>query len=95
MEGKEEVPPFVLEYNSVTTAIAASLSAALRLVGMQDRSIDWNGALAAAMSTNDSEQRWLAGEDIFAGVTQAIGTNPGSPFDIMVNGLAQSVASTI
>ena len=95
MEGKEEVPPFVIEYNSVTTAIAASLSAALRLVGLQDRSIDWNGALAVATSTKNSEERWLAGEDIFSDVTRAIGTNPGTPFDKMVNGLVQNVAPTI
>jgi hypothetical protein len=95
MEGKEEVPPFLIEYNSVTTAAAATLSAALRLVGLPDRTLDWNGALAAAMSAPDTEERWLAGEDIFAGITQGLGSNPGTPFDNLIQELVQNVAPTI
>lgn len=95
MEGKKEIPPTPIEYNSVTTAVAAALSAALRLVGLKDRAIDWNGALAVAMSTSDSEDRWLAGEDIFADVVKGVGTEPGTPFDKMVKGLVENVAPTI
>jgi hypothetical protein len=95
MQGKGEVPPTPLEYTSVTTAVAAVLSAALRLVGLQDRTIDWNGALAVAISMPDSEERWLAGEKIFEGVTEGVGTKPGTPFDNMVRGLVENVAPTI
>ncbi len=95
MDGKEEVPPAPLEYHSVTTAAAATLSAALRLVGLPDRTLDWNGALAAAMASQDSEDRWLSGEDIFEGVTQGVGTEPGTPFDNLVRELVQNVAPTI
>ena len=95
MEGKKEIPLTPIEYNSVTTATAAALSAALRLVGLKDRAIDWNGALAAALATPDSEERWLAGEDIFAEVTEGVGSQPGTPFDNMVKGLVENVAPTI
>lgn len=95
MEGKEEAPPFPFEYNSVTTATAVVLSASLRIMGLPDRSIDWNGAIAAAMASPDTEERWLAGEDIFADVTPGIGTRPGSPFDNMVRELVQNVAPTV
>jgi hypothetical protein len=32
------------------------------------RAYEFNGALARALATYQAEQRWLAGEDIFAGV---------------------------
>ena len=95
MEGKEEAPPAPLEFHSVTTAAAATLSAALRLVGLPDRTLDWNGALAAALTAPESEERWLAGENIFTGVTEGVGTKPGTPFDNLVQELVQNVAPTI
>ncbi|MEQ9447387.1 MAG: hypothetical protein RLN70_00590, partial [Rhodospirillaceae bacterium] len=95
MEGKEETPPFPVEYHSVTTAVATVLSAALRLLGFNHRTLDWNGALVAAISTDDAVERWLAGEDVFGGVTEGLGTRPGSPFDNLVRKLVQNVAPTI
>jgi hypothetical protein len=94
VEGQEEVPPFPLEYNSVATATAAVLSAALRLVGLPDRSIDWTGALAIALAP-DSEARWLAGENIFADVPMGSGTRLGTPFDRTVEELAARVRPTL
>jgi hypothetical protein len=95
IEGKGEVPPFPLEYTSVCTATAAILAAASRLAGLPDRSLDWNGALAAAIATPDSEERWLAGENIFANVGLGVGTRVGSPFDNMVQELVEKVRPTL
>jgi Fe-S-cluster containining protein len=95
IEGQEEVPPFPLEYNSVCTATAAILAAACRLVGLPDRSLDWNGALAAAIASPDSEERWLAGENIFDGVQIGVGTRVGTPFDGMIEELMAQVRPTL
>jgi Fe-S-cluster containining protein len=95
IEGKEEVPPFSLEYNSVCTATAAVLAASLKLVGLPHRSIEWNGALAAAVASADSEERWLAGEDIFAAVDIGSGTRVGTPFDNMIEELVRNVTPTV
>ncbi len=45
-----------------------AMRAALRSRGLDDRSIELNHGLLVALETPDSEARWLAGEDIFAGV---------------------------
>ena len=95
IEGKEENPPFPLEYTSVCTATAAILAAALRLAGLPDRSLDWNGALAAAIASPDSEERWLAGEDVFSDVQVGAGTRAGTPFDGMVEELVTNITPTL
>ena len=95
IEGKEENPPFPLEYGSVCTATAAILAAALRLTGLPDRSLDWNGALAAAIASPDSETRWLAGEDVFTNVEIGAGTRAGTPFDNMVEELVRNITPTL
>jgi Fe-S-cluster containining protein len=97
IEGKEENPPFLLEYNSACTATAAILSAALKLVGLPYRSLDWSGALAAAVvsADADSEERWLAGEDVFAAVEVGSGTRVGTPFDNMIEELVANIAPTL
>lgn len=95
IEGKEESPPFPLEYNSVCTATAAILAAALRLAGLPDRSLDWNGALATAAASADSEERWLSGENIFADVHIGSGTSVGTPFDGMVEELVRNIRPTL
>ena len=95
IEGKEEVPPFPLDYASVCTATAAILAAALRLTGLPYRSLDWNGALAAAIADPRSEERWLSGENIFSAVEQGFGTHIGSPFDTMVEELVTHITPTL
>ncbi len=45
-----------------------ALFAALKAMGLPHRSYELNAALARALDTEDAEKRWLAGEDIFAGL---------------------------
>lgn len=45
-----------------------ALFAALKAVGLPHRSYELNAALERTLESQDAERRWLAGEDIFAGV---------------------------
>ena len=44
------------------------LTGAMKAAGLPDKSYELAGALAAALADDTAEQRWLAGEDVFAGV---------------------------
>ncbi|HEX8643769.1 MAG TPA: YkgJ family cysteine cluster protein [Allosphingosinicella sp.] len=57
---------------------AIALAGALKRAGYPAASYEFVAAMRAALSRDDAEAAWLAGEDVFAGVQ----TDPGSdPFD--------------
>lgn len=55
-------------YAASRTAYATALYAALAQAALEDSAYEFNAALVRVLDTPDAEQRWLAGEDIFAGV---------------------------
>jgi len=55
-------------YGALRTAYSYTLLAALQAEGLDDRLYELNQALCIALETGDAEQRWLSGEDIFAGI---------------------------
>lgn len=65
----ENVPSPAL-YVGSKVGYATALLAALAQAGLNTASYEMNAALARVLDTPDAEQRWLAGEDIFAGVPQ-------------------------
>ena len=54
----------------------AALAGALAACGLDGRVYELNAALARALSASDSEARWLAGVDVFAGIAQAPPDDP-------------------
>jgi hypothetical protein len=44
------------------------MAAALRDAGLRHQAYEFNAALVRALEIDDAEQRWLAGEDVFAGI---------------------------
>jgi hypothetical protein len=55
-------------YVGSRTAYAIALHAALAQLAFDNSSYEFNAAVVRVLNTPDAEQRWLAGEDIFAGV---------------------------
>ena len=75
--GDEEIPtPFA--HHAARSGFWIALSAALKRAGLTHISYDLVGALNTARGVEDGERRWLAGEDIFAGVQR-------SPVDILAS----------
>ena len=62
--------PSPASYDGSRVAYATSLHAALSQLGFDNSSYEFNAAIVRVLDTPDAEQRWLAGEDIFAGVLQ-------------------------
>ena len=60
--------PSPAAYIGSRTAYAMALYAALSQSGLPDTAYEFNAALVRVLDTPDGEARWLAGEDIFAGV---------------------------
>jgi len=50
------------------SAYAMVMAVGLRHAGLSHAAYEFNGALARALETDQAEQRWLAGKDIFADV---------------------------
>ena len=68
-------PTFYIEMRA---GYSLALAGALRRAGFPAAAYEYNGALNAVLGTPDAEAAWLAGDDIFAGVT----LDPsGDPFD--------------
>ncbi len=63
-----ELIPAPAPYDGSRAAYAMALFAALAQSAFDDGSYDFNAALVRVLDTPDAEKRWLAGEDIFAGV---------------------------
>ena len=78
---------------SVLYACRMLLSAALRLVGLRDSVFELNSALAAILAHDNAERRWLAGEDILAGVKAE--PPPPPQFEEAIRKMAALVAPTL
>jgi Fe-S-cluster containining protein len=70
-----------------------ALWSALSILGLPITAYELNQGLLTALETPDAEQRWLAGEDIFAGVTtddvaELAGTNPQAKLLLTVIAIA-------
>lgn len=63
----EDVPMPLMHMVS-RTGFSLSLSGALRKANLRYRTYELNAGLTHALNTSDAEQRWLSGEDVFAGV---------------------------
>ena len=67
-----------------------ALVAALRAAALDARAYELNHALTVALPSADAEQRWLSGEDVFAGVQQ--GPPPPPPHAALLERLAAEAA---
>ena len=67
-------------------------TAALRLAGLPVTVYEMNQALVTILATERAEARWLAGEDILAGVAQA---PPPSRYDKTVAQMTAFIAPTV
>jgi Putative zinc- or iron-chelating domain len=68
--GRDEAVPKVDEHGFLRGLHAHALWAALQASGLAFTTYSMNQALDRALDTPDAEARWLAGEDIFAGMPQ-------------------------
>ncbi len=71
------------------------MRAALKLAGLPYRNYELTHALHVALASKDSEERWLAGEPIFADVAIDKMDQDTSPLTKLVDGLAGAVQPTI
>jgi hypothetical protein len=78
---------------SVLYACRMLLLAALRLAGLTDGVYEMNSAVAVALSAKDAEARWLAGEDLFAGLQAS--PPPPPQFETAIRQLMAHVAPTV
>lgn len=67
-EDRLEAIPFVAPSVDVRASVLMVLQAALRLAGLEHRHYELTQGLALALTVDDAEARWLAGEPVFAGV---------------------------
>lgn len=70
------------------TGYYMALRGAFLQAGFRLETYELNEALSVALTTQDAERRWLAGEDVFAGVQGDLNANP-----IDQPGVAQFIAS--
>lgn len=66
---------------------------ALRLAGLKDAVYELNAALAAILTQEEAEARWLKGEDVFAGVRAE--APPPPQFEQAIRQMAAFVAPTL
>jgi len=71
--GPDNIPALEMP-KILRAAVQQAMFAALRNLGLADISYELNHAVVVALSTEDAESRWLAGEDVFATVSR----DPGS-----------------
>lgn len=85
--------PMPSESVSVLYACRMLMMGALRLAGLSDAVYEMNSAVAIALSSDDAEKRWLAGENLFA----ALPASPPPPpqFEMAIRQLCAFVAPTI
>ena len=95
VQDRAEPVPYVRPSMEIRDAIILMLQASLRLAGLPYHQYELIQGLAAALSHDDAEARWLAGEPIFAGVeTDPVHTR-ASRVSEMVEGLAAALAPTL
>ena len=93
VHGAEPQIPVPANRLDILYACRMALYAALRLRGLKAEAYEMNAAVMAALAFDDAEARWLAGEDIFAGVpvTGAVPQN----FEIAISRLVAHIAPTV
>jgi Fe-S-cluster containining protein len=65
-----ELVPTPRAYDGSRAAYAIALHAALSQAVLDTSAYEFNAAIVRVLDTPDAERRWLAGDDIFAGVPQ-------------------------
>lgn len=90
-----EAPNIPMPSDSVSVLYACRmlLIAALRLARLDDGVYEMNSAVAVALTHEDSETRWLAGENIFAALAPA--PPPPPQFETAIRQLVAFVAPTV
>lgn len=63
-------------FTNLRTFCHMLMMTALRLAGKSDAVYEMNAAVSRVLETADAEERWRAGEDIFAGLAQDVPTAP-------------------
>lgn len=76
--------PIPMMYLVGRAAYAMVVAAALQHAGLPHHAYEFNAALSRALETDQAEQRWLAGDDIFADVRR-------DPADALSNPQAQQL----
>ena len=71
--GPDNIPALEMP-KLLRAAVQQAMFAALRNLGIADISYELNHAVVVALTTENAESRWLAGEDVFAAVSR----DPGS-----------------
>ncbi|MBL8630071.1 MAG: hypothetical protein JNM81_10610 [Rhodospirillaceae bacterium] len=79
----------------IRSFIIIMMKAALEMVGLPQQHYELNQALAVAMTTEDAEARWLAGEPLFASVDVDRNDTGTSHLHGMASHLAKLLAPTI
>jgi|SRR5579871_640016 len=87
--GPDDIPALELP-KTLRAAVQQAMFVALRSLELADVSYELNHAVVVALTTENAESRWLAGEDIFAAVPQDPGSTirgPGTAPAMMLNKL--------
>ncbi|MBU0723598.1 MAG: YkgJ family cysteine cluster protein [Alphaproteobacteria bacterium] len=71
--------PVPQSFGHLKSSYSFSLIAALRGAGLDTGIYELNHALRIALETDDAEARWLAGEDVFAGVQRDMASGAVQP----------------
>ena len=90
--GKPDIP-MPSDTVQVLYASRMLMLVALRLAGLKDAVYELNAALAAVLTQEDAEERWLKGEDVFAGVNAE--APPPPQFEQAIQQMAAYVAPTL
>jgi hypothetical protein len=85
--------PMPADYISLLYGCRMLLFAAQRLIGRPDHTYEMNRAVTVALMTDGAEARWLAGEDVFAGLENSTPIPP--QFEREIAGMASFVAPTL
>ena len=94
-QGGREPFPSPASLGGLRSYVVMILRAALRLAELPHQNFELTHALTIALTVPDSEARWLAGENIFAGVAMDQMELQDSPINKIVEGLAGAVRPTI
>jgi len=76
------------------SASSLALKGALKMFGRPFRSYEINSALAVVLREKHAEKRWLAGEDLFAGVPMDEGDRARADYDDIVKDIAYRAVRT-
>ena len=97
-EGGPDDIPALETPKALRAVVQQAMFVALRNLGLADISYELNHAVVVALTTENAEARWLAGEDIFAAVPQDPGSairGPGTAPAMMLNKLVAACRGEI